>query len=69
MGDLADDVRTAIRESGLSRYEIAKKTGVSQSVLSRFMSGETGMTLATLERIAPLLGLEIVIRKRRKKER
>ncbi len=69
MGDLADDVRTAIRESGLSRYEIAQKTGVSQSVLSRFMSGETGMTLATLERIAPLLGLEIVIRKRRKKER
>jgi transcriptional regulator with XRE-family HTH domain len=69
VGDLADDVRTAIRESGLSRYEIAQKTGVSQSVLSRFMSGETGMTLATLERIAPLLGLEIVIRKRRKKER
>ena len=45
---------------GLSRYEIAKRCGVSESVLSRFMRRERGITLDTLDRIAALLGHTIL---------
>lgn len=59
-------VRVAIENSGLTRYEIAKATGIEQSALSRFMSGERGLTTASLDRLAPLLGLEIVAKSRKR---
>jgi hypothetical protein len=35
--------------------------GVSDLALGRFVSGERGLTLATLDKLADALGLEIVI--------
>lgn len=58
-------VRHAIEGSGLSRYEIAKASGVSEAALSRFMSGERGLTTGTLDRLADVLGLEVVTRRGR----
>ena len=70
MAVLEDTIRKAIETSGQSRYRIAKETGVSQAHLSRLMSGQRGMSVEMLERLAPYLGLEIVIRpaKRRGRE-
>ena len=58
-------IRRAILASGQSRYAIAKASGVSEAALSRFMSGERGLTTATLDRLADVLGLEIVARRGR----
>jgi transcriptional regulator with XRE-family HTH domain len=68
MGDLLGSLRAAIKSSGQSRYQIAKATGVAESVLSRFMSGERGLSIETAERIAAHLGLEVVLRRRKRKE-
>jgi transcriptional regulator with XRE-family HTH domain len=59
---LSDQVRKAIDASGKSRYRIAKDLNVSEATLSRFMSGERGLTLAVLDRLAEYLGLELCAR-------
>lgn len=45
-----------------SRYALAKATGVSEGVLSRFVNGERDLRLATVDRLASALGLELVAR-------
>jgi transcriptional regulator with XRE-family HTH domain len=54
-------VRQAIEKSGLTRYEIAKLSGVTEASLSRFANGQRGLNLASLDRLAPVLGLRIEI--------
>lgn len=54
---IRDDLRAAIEASGKSHNQIAEDTGIRQSVISRFVSGERGITLATLEKLAAHFGL------------
>ena len=53
-------VREAIRGSGLPIRELARRTGVEVSALSRFMAGKVGISLSTFEKLAPELGLRVV---------
>jgi transcriptional regulator with XRE-family HTH domain len=55
-------VRRAINESGLSRYQISKQSGVPESVLSRFVSGKRSISLDTLEKLRAVLHLELRLR-------
>ena len=69
MADLLDSIRGAIEQaetSGVTRYRIALDTGISQALLSRFMSGERGLSVESIERLAEYLGLEIIVRPKRK---
>jgi ribosome-binding protein aMBF1 (putative translation factor) len=54
-----DQIRQAIEDSGVSRYRIAKQTGIEQSVLSRFMHGRMGFTLETLDALADYLQFDL----------
>jgi transcriptional regulator with XRE-family HTH domain len=58
-GEVAKLIRTQIEKSELSRYEIAKRSGVSESVLSRFVNGKGSLTLDNIERLAPIVGITI----------
>ena len=60
----SEQIRTAIQESELTRYEIAKRTGVDQAALSRFMSGERGLSTSSLDKLMVVLELEVVNRKK-----
>jgi plasmid maintenance system antidote protein VapI len=53
----ADTIRQAILSSGKTAYAIAHQSGVAQAVLSRFMTGERGITLETAEKFCRTLGL------------
>jgi len=66
---LLDAIRKAIKAGGVTRYRIAKDTGVSQSQLSRLMIGERGLSIEALERLADYLGLRIVLKPKRRKKR
>jgi transcriptional regulator with XRE-family HTH domain len=65
---LSDQVRRAVDASGLSRYRISKELGVAESTMSRFMSGQGGLSLANLDALADLLGLDIAAPRRPTKE-
>ena len=56
---LSDQIRQAIETCAVSRYRIAKETGISEPTLSRFMSGERGLTMKALDILADFLELNI----------
>jgi hypothetical protein len=52
-----------LSESPLSRYEISKQSGAPESVLSRFVAGKRSITLGALEKLRPVLRLELRLRR------
>jgi ribosome-binding protein aMBF1 (putative translation factor) len=65
---LTDEIRRAIDTSGMSRYRISKLLRIAESTLSRFMSGKTGLSFETLDRLAKLLDLHLAVGKKAKKK-
>ena len=59
---LSDQFRNAIDASNLSRYRICKEIGIAEATMSRFMNRKGSLSMATLDRLADLLGLVIVKR-------
>ncbi len=57
---LTDQIRDAVRKSKLSAYHICKETGIDKASMSKFLSGERGLSLAALDKLAALLKLRIV---------
>ena len=58
---LSEQIRQALNDCGLTRYRIWKETGISQVTLSRFVNGERGLPMKTLDRLADFLDLNISI--------
>src|SRR5712692_8663893 len=56
---LVEVLRREILGAGKSVFAVAKEAQVSQPILSRFLSGKRGITLATAERLCHSLGLEL----------
>ena len=56
---LADDLRRAIKDLGETAYSLSAATGVSASVISRFLNGERDLRLETAGKIAAHLELEL----------
>jgi plasmid maintenance system antidote protein VapI len=61
--NIIDQLRRAMRDSGETEYAIAKATGVSQSVVNRFVSEERGISLATAAKLCSYLELELLRRR------
>ena len=61
---LSNQIRQAVDASGLSRYRICKTLGIDQSTMSRFMSGQGGLSMEYLDALADLLELDIATGKR-----
>jgi predicted transcriptional regulator len=61
----SEQLRTAVKKSGVSRYRLAKRAGVADSVLSRFVHG-AGLRTDSIDRIVDALDLELKPRPRRK---
>ena len=66
MATILDDLRRAVETSNETRYRIAKDSGINASQLSRLVRGERGLNLETAERLADYLGLEIIVRPKRR---
>jgi plasmid maintenance system antidote protein VapI len=59
---LSDEIREAVKASGMSRYAIAKALGIAESTMSRFVHGQNGLSMEYVDRLAELLGLHIVVK-------
>jgi plasmid maintenance system antidote protein VapI len=56
---IVDQLRKAMKDSGETEYAIAKAAQVPQSVLSRFVNGERGISLITAAKLCRYLTLEL----------
>jgi transcriptional regulator with XRE-family HTH domain len=64
----SDEIRAAVKRSGLSRYAICKSLGIPQSSMSRFMSGENWLGQDSIDALAELLGFHVAAAKLPKKK-
>jgi hypothetical protein len=61
MAELFDITRRAILGSGVSRYSISKATGVDEAALCRFVHGQRGLSVESVETILDHLGYNIQV--------
>ena len=57
---LSEQLRQAIVACGLSRYRISQLTGIDQATLSKFMSGDRGLSFNAIDRLGEALDLWLV---------
>lgn len=55
-----DRLRRLVRESGVARPAIVEATGIDKSALSRFLSGERGLSLENIDRLTAFLGITVI---------
>ena len=65
---LSDQLRRAVEESPLSRYEISKRTGIAQSTLCKLVQGTRGLSTENWDALGECLGLRLVADKPRPKK-
>ena len=58
---LTDQLRGAIDDSGLTRYRIAKETGISESALAQFYNGHRGLSMEAMNALGQFLQLTIIL--------
>jgi transcriptional regulator with XRE-family HTH domain len=57
--DIEKQLKQAIKKSKMSRYRIAKESGLTESQLSYFINGHRTLTLLAAAKLAKALGLEL----------
>jgi hypothetical protein len=57
---LIDQVRRAASKCGMSQNALARSSGLNKGVLSRFVSGQRGLSMEALDALADVLRLNIV---------
>jgi transcriptional regulator with XRE-family HTH domain len=58
---LTDQLRQAIDDSSLTRYQIAKATGIDESALAKFYNGQRGLSMEALNALGEFLQLKITL--------
>ncbi len=57
--NFSDQLRAIIKKSKMSRYAISQATSVSEGSLCRFVHGEGGLTLKSIDKISQCLQLRV----------
>ena len=57
--DIQEQLRQAILNADISRYRLAKLSGVTQAVISTFVNRKRSATMDTAAKLAKVLGLEL----------
>ena len=64
--DPAEAVRRAFRKSGMSIKRLSESSRTPYSGVHRFLNVDADVRTSTLTRLAKALGLELVVRRKRK---
>jgi DNA transposition AAA+ family ATPase len=62
---LTDQLRQAIDDSGMTRYQIAKGSGIDESALAKFYNGHRGLSMQALNAVGEFLQLKITLGRKR----
>lgn len=60
MTDITSQIRTAVKDSGITPHKISRLAVIPHSCLQRFLAGH-GMALANLQAVAQVVGLRISV--------
>ncbi len=63
MATASETLKEIIRSRGLTAYALARMSGASVDPIQRFLNGERGLSVATFDKLADALGLDLVERK------
>ena len=66
---LSQQLREAILKASMSRYQLAKESGVGEGSLSRFVHRQQSLTLDSVDAIGEVLGLQIVTKAKHQKRK
>ncbi len=55
----------AFRESGMTRYELSKRSGAPYAAIHGWVAGTRSLTLATASKVCKVLGLELGPKRKR----
>jgi transcriptional regulator with XRE-family HTH domain len=58
---LTDQLRQAIDDCGLTRYQIAKATGIDESALAKFYNGHRGLSMNALNALGDFLQITLTL--------
>ena len=61
---LADQVREAVDASGMSHLAVGRAADIDKGLFCRFMKGRSGLSVPSLNRLADVLNLNIVVGRR-----
>jgi len=56
---LARNVRLLLAKEGWNQVDLARRTGLSQGMISQLLAGEKGVRLSTLDKVADALGVDV----------
>jgi ribosome-binding protein aMBF1 (putative translation factor) len=62
-----DQIRDAVRASGISQTEICEKIELDNAVMSRFLAGKSFLSERSMNALAAMLGLNVAAKGRRSK--
>ncbi|MBU4271580.1 MAG: helix-turn-helix transcriptional regulator, partial [Planctomycetes bacterium] len=62
----SDEIRAAVQNCGKTRYRIAKQTGIDAATLCRFVQGQVGLSMDSLDKLAACIGIRLVVQKSRR---
>ncbi len=65
MVDLGEQLKKAIRRSGLTRKQISDQASVGYAAIHGFMAGTRDLTLTSASKIADVVGVELKPRRRK----
>jgi hypothetical protein len=65
---VSDQVRRIVETCGQTRYVIAKETSIDQSALTRFISGERGLSSEALDTLGEYLDLRVSMRTKKEEK-
>jgi transcriptional regulator with XRE-family HTH domain len=59
---IADTIKATMKARGLTAYSLGKASGVSSTIISRWLNGHRSLNLGTIEKIVTALDLVLVPR-------
>jgi hypothetical protein len=57
---ISDQLRQAVLRCGKTRYRISVETGISESILSRFVNRGAGLSLANIDKLCKSIGARLL---------
>jgi plasmid maintenance system antidote protein VapI len=60
MATISEQIKNEIETCGATRADIARQTGIEESALSRFVHGERGLSMISIDILAEYFGYKLV---------